>query len=86
MRDGNSFGEQLLPLSVPLVAAVGAESPMKPSPPLLPWLAVLTRERHGLGEFRVLLRLNVVALVLIRGDDRAPGQLLFPIASDMVGA
>jgi hypothetical protein len=32
-----------------------------------------TSERRGLGEFRILLMLDVVALVLIRGDNRAPG-------------
>jgi hypothetical protein len=35
----------------------------------------LTRERRGLGEFRVLLALDVAALVAIRGDDRARGKL-----------
>jgi hypothetical protein len=39
MRDGGSLGEQLLPSPVPLVAAaIGAKSPMKPSPLLSPWL------------------------------------------------
>jgi hypothetical protein len=40
MRDDDNLGEQLMPPSVPLLAAAtGAESPKKPSPPLSPWLA-----------------------------------------------
>jgi hypothetical protein len=73
MWDGDNIVELLLPPSVSLVVATGAESSMKTLTAAVALAGGVTRERCSLGEFHVLLALNVVAHVPIRSDDRAPG-------------
>jgi hypothetical protein len=67
--DGGSLGELLRPSSVPLLAA-STKSPKETLSAAVALAGGVARKRHGLGEFRVCMPLNLAILLPIRGCGR----------------